>query len=76
LGLASIVSWIKNIVESVSGIGRKRQMEALMPAISRFLGISIYMYYRGHEPPHFHAEYGEFEVKVEIECGIVSGRFP
>jgi hypothetical protein len=47
-----------------------------MPEISRFLGISIFMYYRDHEPPHFHAEYGEFEITVEIERGVVSGRFP
>lgn len=47
-----------------------------MPEISRFLGISIYMYYRDHEPPHFHAEYGEFEITVEIGKGVVSGRFP
>ena len=47
-----------------------------MPEISRFLGISIYMYYRDHGPPHFHAEYGEFEITVEIEKGVVSGRFP
>ncbi len=47
-----------------------------MPEISHFLGIAIYMYYREHAPPHFHAEYGEFEMTVEIETGIVSGRFP
>jgi len=47
-----------------------------MPEISRFLGIAIYMYYRDHEPPHFHAEYGEFEITVEIEKGVVFGRFP
>jgi len=47
-----------------------------MPEISRFLGISIYMYYRDHWPPHFHAQYGEFEITVEIERGVVSGRFP
>jgi hypothetical protein len=35
-----------------------------------------YMYYREHAPPHFHAEYGEFEITVEIESGVVSGRFP
>ena len=34
------------------------------------------MYYKEHVPPHFHAEYGDFEVTVEIESGIVSGRFP
>jgi Domain of unknown function (DUF4160) len=47
-----------------------------MPEISRFLGIVIRMYYRDHNPPHFHAEYGEHEIEVEIESGVVSGRFP
>ncbi len=47
-----------------------------MPRISFFLGIAIYMYYKEHAPPHFHAEYGDFEVTIEIESGIVSGRFP
>lgn len=47
-----------------------------MPEISRFLGISIYMYYKEHAPAHFHAEYGEYTVTVEIESGVVQGRFP
>lgn len=47
-----------------------------MPEISRFLGIVIAMFYRDHAPAHFHAYYGEFEITVEIEKGIVSGRFP
>ena len=47
-----------------------------MPEISRFLGIVIRMYYRDHPPPHFHAEYGEYEIAVEIDSGIVEGRFP
>ncbi len=47
-----------------------------MPEISRFLGIVIAMFYRDHTPPHFHARYGEFEVTVEIETGIVNGKFP
>ena len=47
-----------------------------MPEISRFLGIVIRMYYRDHSPPHFHAEYAEHEIEVEIESGIVEGRFP
>jgi len=34
------------------------------------------MYYKEHAPPHFHAEYGDFEVTIEIESVIVSGRFP
>jgi len=47
-----------------------------MPAISRFLGITIAMYYRDHAPPHFHAIYGEFEVTVEIASGTVHGSMP
>ena len=31
-----------------------------MPEISRFLGIVIAMYYNEHNPPHFHARYGQF----------------
>lgn len=47
-----------------------------MPELSRFLGIVIYMYYREHAPAHFHAEYGEFEITVDIDTGVVTGRFP
>ncbi len=44
-----------------------------MPVISRFFGISIVMYHRDHQPPHFHAKYGEAEATVEIETGISEG---
>jgi len=47
-----------------------------MPEISRFLGIVIYIFYDEHNPPHFHAEYGEFMVSIEIETGVVHGNFP
>jgi len=47
-----------------------------VPEISRFLGIVIAMFYRDHEPAHFHAFYGEFEIRVAIETGVVSGQFP
>jgi len=47
-----------------------------MPEICRFLGISIYMYYKDHTPPHFHAQYNEYAITVEIETGVVEGRFP
>lgn len=48
----------------------------MVPEISRFLGIVISIYYNEHNPPHFHAEYGEFQITVEIESGIVNGKFP
>ena len=47
-----------------------------MPIISRFLGIVISMFWNDHAPPHFHAKYGEFEVTVGIESGIIEGKFP
>lgn len=47
-----------------------------MPEISRFLGIVIYMLYDDHRPPHFHAEYGEYKITVEVNTGVVEGRFP
>ena len=30
-----------------------------MPEISLFYGIRITMYWSDHNPPHFHAEYGD-----------------
>ncbi len=47
-----------------------------MPEICRFLGIVVYMLYDDHPPPHFHAEYGEYQISVEIHSGVVEGRFP
>ena len=47
-----------------------------MPEISRFFGVVIRMLANDHAPPHFHAQYGEYEVTVTIRDGIVAGRFP
>lgn len=47
-----------------------------MPEISRFLGIVIYMYWSEHNPPHFHAFYGGYEITVTIDGGVVMGEFP
>ena len=44
-----------------------------MPIISRFFGIVIYMYWREHAPPHFHAKYQDDEIVVDIETGTVTG---
>jgi hypothetical protein len=38
-----------------------------MPSISRFFGLVIYMYFNDHSPPHFHAEYGEWEAVYVID---------
>lgn len=47
-----------------------------MPEISRFYGIVIAMFYNEHNPPHFHANYGEFKIVINIEDEIVSGFMP
>jgi hypothetical protein len=33
-----------------------------MPEISRFYGIVIAMFFSEHNPPHFHARYGDLSV--------------
>lgn len=48
-----------------------------MPEISRFFGIIIYMYFKDHFPPHFHAEYNGEEAQFSIETGnIIKGDLP
>jgi hypothetical protein len=47
-----------------------------MPEISRFLGIIIFMLYNDHSPAHFHARYGDYKITVDIETGIIEGKFP
>lgn len=48
-----------------------------MPQISSFYGIIIWMYFRDHNPPHFHATYGEHEVLIKIEdLSIYAGDLP
>lgn len=56
-------------------LNEKRKGENV-PELSRFLGIIITMLYNDHSPPHFHAQYGDYKVTVEILSGIVDGRFP
>ena len=38
-----------------------------VPAISRFFGIVIAMYFDDHGPPHFHARHSEGTSKVRID---------
>ena len=48
-----------------------------MPRISQFYGISVYLYYRDHAPPHFHAIYAEHEAEIEIATGaVLDGKLP
>ena len=37
-----------------------------MPEISRFFGIIIAMFFDDHNPPHFHARYGNDNAVIKI----------
>jgi hypothetical protein len=48
-----------------------------MPEITRFFGIIIRMYFDDHQPPHFHAIYGNRELQVGINpIVILQGKLP
>ena len=48
-----------------------------MPLVSEFYGIKIYMYWKDHMPPHFHAEYAGNSVIIDIdEAVVIKGVFP
>jgi len=34
----------------------------------------IFMFWREHQPPHFHAKYGDEEIEIEIESGKYAGK--
>ena len=47
-----------------------------MPTISIFYGIKITMNYNEHIPPHFHAQYQDYEASIDIKTGAVIGKMP
>lgn len=48
-----------------------------VPEVSRFLGVVIAMFYSDHNPPHFHAYYGDQEAAVAIADGrLLWGTLP
>jgi hypothetical protein len=48
-----------------------------MPIIDSFEGIKVYIYGNDHNPPHFHAIYGEYEALIEIQnLSILRGDLP
>src|SRR5256885_1745239 len=56
---------------------RTGNSKPLMPEVSRFYGISIYLYPRDHPPAHFYAFYGEHETVFDIATlRLMEGSFP
>ncbi|MDD5672969.1 MAG: DUF4160 domain-containing protein [Chitinivibrionales bacterium] len=47
-----------------------------MSEICRFFGIVITMYIREHNPPHFHARYGEYAAEIDFQGRIIDGWLP
>ena len=47
-----------------------------MPTISMFYGIIIRMYYDDHNPPHFHAFYGDYKAIFNFDGEILEGTMP
>jgi hypothetical protein len=50
-----------------------------MPTVSRFYGIAIKMFFiqREHQPPHFHAVYGEYNALFAIDSlEMIEGDLP
>lgn len=47
-----------------------------MPTISMFYGIVIRMYYDDHNPPHFHAFYGDYKARFNLNGELIEGNMP
>jgi len=48
-----------------------------MPKISEFFGIVIAMFYNDHNPPHFHAIYGDYKAIISIKnLALINGKLP
>jgi len=48
-----------------------------VPTIAYFLGLSVRMFFNGHEPPHVHVRHQGFRARVMIADGaIIDGHLP
>ena len=48
-----------------------------MPTVAWFYGIAVAMYYNDHNPPHFHAQYGQSRAVIGIADGrVMAGSLP
>jgi hypothetical protein len=48
-----------------------------MPEISRFFGIVIKIFFDDHNPPHFHAEYGDSAALIDMRnLSVFAGQLP
>ena len=53
------------------------KIKTIMPQISNFFGVIIRMFYDEHNPPHFHAQYGDYKCCIDIRTlGVIEGYLP
>jgi hypothetical protein len=58
-------------------MGAKGEAGEGMPEICRFYGIIIAMFYGDHNPPHFHARYGDDKITIKIaDFSVLEGHLP
>jgi Domain of unknown function (DUF4160) len=54
-----------------------QRIQPVMPEISRFLGIVIFIYYQEHGIPHFHARYNDQIASFSIQdLRLMKGSLP
>lgn len=67
--------WKSYIVMDVNSL--KEKVPGIVPTICRFYGILIQMYYDDHNPPHFHAIYGDYKAVISIrDFALLEGDLP
>jgi hypothetical protein len=52
-----------------------RRILGLVPIISVFFGIVIRMFYKDHEPAHFHVEHQGQQAKIDFAGNLLAGEF-
>ena len=71
-------AWLKDGVQHddpprrgrTAGVRTARD-DGVVPRISEFYGIAIYVYFSDHAPPHIHAQYSGIEAVIAISDGPV-----
>ena len=47
-----------------------------MPELSRFMGMSIMMFWMDHESPHIHVTSAEYKCKIDLNGNLLKGSLP
>ncbi len=47
----------------------------MSPSVSRFHGIVVTFNFQDHNPPHFHARYGEHRATIRLDTLMINGGY-